>query len=115
MVPDITVLGPYTYLATLVFWGSIAGALLWRVGAGRRAGKTVLALYPVGYVWDWYSLHVGVFDIVMRTGIDVLGIPLEEHLFIVVIPAFVIAIHETLHRSQGREQPVDAQESPAPA
>ncbi len=99
MLPDITVFGDYTYLVTIVFWGAIAAVLLYRAGAWRRAGTTVLVLYPIGYLWDWYSLEVGVFDIVLRTGIDVLGIPLEEHLFILVIPALVVAMHETLHGS----------------
>ncbi|ADJ14166.1 lycopene cyclase domain-containing protein [Halalkalicoccus jeotgali] len=94
---DITVLGRYTYLATIVFWGAIAGALLQRAGALRRAAKTVLVLYPVAYVWDWYTLEVGVFDIVERTGIEVAGIPLEEHCFIVVVPSLVLGFHETLH------------------
>lgn len=99
MVPTITAFGRYTYLVTLAFWGSIACALLRRAGpdAMRRAATTVLALYPVGYAWDWYSLRVGIFDIELRTGWEVLGIPVEEHLFILVIPSLVIAVYETLH------------------
>jgi lycopene cyclase domain-containing protein len=97
MLPDITVLGPYTYLATEVVFGSVALALLYRAGALRRAGRTIAALYPIAYVWDWYTLEVGVFAIPMRTGVELLGIPVEEHVFIVVVPAFVLGIHETLH------------------
>ena len=97
MLPDIGVLGPYTYLATIVFWGAIAGYLIRRADAERRGMITVAVLYPIGFVWDWYTLHVGVFDIVLRTGIDILGIPLEEHLFIIVVPALVIGVHENLH------------------
>lgn len=97
MLPDIAVLGPYTYLATIVFWGAIAFALLYRAQALRKAAVTIIVLYPIGYIWDWYTLHVGVFDIKLRIGIDVLGIPLEEHLFIVVVPALVIAVHEIVH------------------
>jgi len=100
-LPDITVLGPYTYLATEVLFGSVAFAALARVGAVRRALTTVALLYPVAYLWDWYTLEVGVFSIPMRTGVELLGIPLEEHLFIVVIPAFVLAIHETLAARRG--------------
>lgn len=96
MLPDITVFGRFTYLVTIVFWGTIAVGLLWRAGALRRAGRTIVVLYPIGFLWDWYTLEIGVFDIVLRTGIDVLGIPLEEHLFIVVVPALVIGVHETL-------------------
>jgi lycopene cyclase domain-containing protein len=95
-LPDITVLGPYTYLATEVVFGSVAFAMLARVGAVKRALTTIALLYPVAYVWDWYTLEVGVFNIPMRTGVELLAIPLEEHLFIVVVPAFVLAIHETV-------------------
>jgi len=105
-LPDIGVLGPYTYLATEVVFGSAAVVLLARAGALRRAATTVVALYPVAYVWDWYTLEVGVFAIELRTGVDLLGIPLEEHLFMVVVPAVVLALHETIHdRHRDRDDP----------
>lgn len=108
MVPDITMFGPYTYLVTILFWGIFAALVLTRVGAWRRAGRTIAVLYPIGYLWDWYSLEVGIFRIVKRTGVDLLGIPLEEHLFILVIPAMVVAVHETLHgRGSARVPPED--------
>lgn len=97
MLPDIGIFGPYTYLVTIVFWGTIAAWLLVRADAVRPAAKTIVVLYPIAYVWDWYTLTVGVFDIVLRTGIDVFGIPLEEHLFMLVVPALVLGIHENLH------------------
>ena len=105
-LPDITVLGPYTYLATEAVFGAAALALLVRRGREtlRRAAVTVAALYPVAYVWDWYTLEVGVFSIPMRTGVEFVGIPLEEHLFMIVVPALVLGIHETLHpRTDGDE------------
>ncbi|WP_363464260.1 lycopene cyclase domain-containing protein [Halogeometricum borinquense] len=95
-LPDIGVLGGYTYLATEVLFGAIALALLLRANAVRRAAVTIAAIYPVAYLWDWYTLEVGVFAIPLRTGIELFGIPLEEHLFMVVIPAFVIGVHEML-------------------
>jgi lycopene cyclase domain-containing protein len=91
---DITALGPYTYLATEVVFGSVAVALLARANALRKAATTIAVIYPVAYLWDWYTLTVGVFAIPMRTGIDLLGIPLEEHLFMIVVPAFVLGVHE---------------------
>jgi len=94
--PDITALGPYTYLATEVVWGVAAVALVVRAGAVRTAARTVAVLYPFAYVWDWYTLEVGVFSIPMRTGIDLLGIPVEEHLFMLVVPTMVVGVHETL-------------------
>ena len=98
MLPDIGVFGPYTYLVTEVVFGSLAFVLLWRTSTLRRAARTIVVLYPIAYVWDWYTLHVGVFSIELRTGVDLLGIPIEEHLFIVVVPAFVLGIHETINR-----------------
>ncbi|WP_245626056.1 lycopene cyclase [Haloparvum sedimenti] len=100
-LPDITVLGPYTYLATEVVFGALAFVLLYRAEALWSAARTVLALYPVAYVWDWYTLEVGVFAIVARTGYDLFGIPVEEHLFMVVVPALVIGFHETLRGVEG--------------
>ena len=97
MLPDIGVFGPYTYLVTEVVWGAVALALLWRAQVLRKAGKTILTLYPIAYVWDWYTLEVGVFAIQLRTGVDLLGIPIEEHIFMIVVPALVVGLHETLH------------------
>lgn len=97
MLPDIGVFGPYTYLFTEVLFGTIAAVLLIRARAVTSAARTIVALYPIAYVWDWYTLRVGVFSIELRTGVDLLGIPIEEHLFIVVVPAFVVGIHETVN------------------
>jgi len=97
VLPDIgAVFGPYTYLASEVAFGSVAVALLYRAGALRRAGRTILALYPIAYAWDWYTLRIGVFAIELRTGVDLLGIPIEEHVFMIVVPALVIGFHETI-------------------
>jgi len=95
-LPDIAVFGPYTYLVTEVAFGTFAAVLLHRAGAWWSAARTIAVLYPLAYVWDWYTLEVGVFAIPLRTGIEFVGIPLEEHLFMVVVPAVVIGIHETL-------------------
>ncbi|KAA9398229.1 lycopene cyclase domain-containing protein [Haloarcula sp. CBA1130] len=97
MLPDIGVFGPYTYLVTEVVWGTVALALLWRANALKMAAKTIVVLYPIAYVWDWYTLTVGVFAIKLRTGVDLLGIPIEEHIFMIVVPALILGIHENLH------------------
>ena len=97
MIPDIgAMFGEYTYLATEIVWGSVAVGLLYRADALVQAGRTIAVLYPIAYVWDWYTLHIGVFSIPLRTGIELLGIPIEEHIFILVVPALVLGIHETL-------------------
>ncbi|MFB6073348.1 MAG: lycopene cyclase domain-containing protein [Halobacterium sp.] len=98
MLPDVgAVFGDYTYLASEVAFGAVAFALLYRADALARAAKTVAVLYPVAYVWDWYTLEIGVFVVELRTGVNLLGIPVEEHLFMVVVPALVVGFHETLH------------------
>jgi lycopene cyclase domain-containing protein len=99
MARDIAVFGRYTYLVTELFWGTIAALLLRRAGAERRAALTVAALYPLGYLWDRYTLAVGVFDIPLRTGIEIAEIPLEEHLFMLVVPSMVIGVHETIRNA----------------
>ncbi|PSP88020.1 lycopene cyclase [Halobacteriales archaeon QS_4_69_34] len=95
-LPDIATLGPYTYLATEVVFGAIALGLLVRARALGSAARTVVALYPIAYLWDWYTLEVGVFAIPLRTGVELVGIPIEEHVFMIVVPALVIGLHETL-------------------
>ena len=100
-LPDITVLGSYTYLATEVVFGVVALGLLYYADALRSAARTIAAVYPVAYLWDWYTLEVGVFDITMRTGHELFGIPIEEHLFMLVVPALVLGFHETLGKTAG--------------
>jgi lycopene cyclase domain-containing protein len=95
-LPDITVLGGSTYLATEILFGSVALALLSYAGALRAAARTIAVVYPLAYVWDWYTLEVGVFEITARTGYDLFGIPIEEHIFMIVVPALVLGVHETL-------------------
>ncbi|WP_338729480.1 lycopene cyclase domain-containing protein [Haladaptatus sp. DJG-WS-42] len=98
MMPNIGVFGPYTYLLTELLWGAVALTLLWYSNAWRAAARTIVVLYPFAYVWDWYTLTVGVFSIPLRTGIDLLGIPIEEHIFMFVVPAMVIGAHESLKK-----------------
>jgi len=101
VLPDITVFGPYTYLVTEVFWGTLAVALVTYAGVWRLGVRTVALLYPPAYFWDWYTLEVGVFAIPKRTGVELLGIPLEEHIFMLVVPLMVVGAHETLKKLDG--------------
>jgi len=96
-IPDITVFGRYTYLVTEIVFGALAFILLLRAGgdALRSAWLTIAVVYPIAYVWDWYTLTVGVFSIPLRTGYVFVGIPIEEHLFMIVVPGLVLAVHET--------------------
>lgn len=96
MARDITVFGRFTYLVTELCWGAVALALLRRTGSVRKALRVCLVLYPFAYAWDRYTLSVGVFDIPLRTGIEIAGIPLEEHLFMLVVPSMVVGTAEAL-------------------
>jgi hypothetical protein len=44
-----------------------------------------------------------VFAIELRTGVNLLGIPIEEHIFMIVVPALVLGLHETLEARSGRD------------
>jgi lycopene cyclase domain-containing protein len=96
MRPDITVFGRFTYLVTELLWGAMAAALLRRTNATGKALRVCLVLYPFAYAWDRYTLEVGVFEIPLRTGVDVAGIPLEEHVFMFVVPSMVVGTAEAL-------------------
>ena len=96
MRPDISVFGRYTYLVTELLWGAVALTLLRRTNSTRKALRVSLVLYPFAYAWDRYTLEVGVFDIPLRTGIEIAGIPLEEHLFMFVVPSMVVGTAEAL-------------------
>jgi lycopene cyclase domain-containing protein len=97
VIPDIgAAFGEYTYLVTEIVWGLVAVGLLYRADALFQAARTIVVLYPIAYLWDWYTLHIGVFAIPLRTGIELLGIPIEEHVFMVVVPALVLGVHENL-------------------
>ena len=98
MLPDIGVFGPYPHLVTELLWGTVALVLVVYAGVLREAARTVAVLYPFAYVWDWYTLEVGVFAIPLRTGVEFLGIPVEEHIFMLVVPAMVVGTHETIRK-----------------
>ncbi|WP_254545654.1 lycopene cyclase domain-containing protein [Halomarina pelagica] len=96
---DLAVFGSYTYLVTELLWGVVALALVRYAGAWRAAARTTLVLYPFAYLWDWYTLRVGVFAIPLRTGVEVLGIPVEEHVFMLLVPTMVVGTHESLRKA----------------
>ena len=107
VLPDIGVFGPYTYLVTELMWGCVALALLWYANAFRAAARTVAVLYPFALAWDWYTLRVGVFAIPLRTGVELLGVPVEEHIFMLVVPSMVVGTHESLRKLRGEDSDRD--------
>ncbi|RXK46189.1 lycopene cyclase domain-containing protein [Halorientalis pallida] len=97
-LPDIGRLGPYTYLVTELLWGAVAVMLLRYANAFRAAGRVVAVVYLPAYLWDRYTLAVGVFEIPLRTGIEVFDVPIEEHLFMLLVPSFVVGVHESIEK-----------------
>lgn len=69
-------------------------ALVWYAGAARRTARPVAALSPLAYLRDWYTLRVGGFSTPSRTGVELPGLPLEEHAFMLAVPALVVGTHE---------------------
>jgi lycopene cyclase domain-containing protein len=114
-LPDISVFGPYTYLATEVMWGTVALALLWYADAFRAAGRVVAVVYLPAYVWDWYTLQVGVFEIPLRTGVNLLGIPIEEHIFMILVPSLVVGVHESIEKIRTERAAADQESGTAGA
>jgi lycopene cyclase domain-containing protein len=110
-LPDIGVFGPYTYLATEVMWGTVAIALLWYADAFRAAGRVVAVVYLPAYVWDWYTLQVGVFEIPLRTGVNLFGIPIEEHIFMILVPSLVVGVHESIEKIRAERAAATAEET----
>ena len=100
MRPDITVFGRFTYLVTELLWGAVALALLRRTDSVGKALRVSLVLYPFAYAWDRYTLAVGVFEIPLRTGVEIAGIPLEEHVFMFVVPSMVVGTAEALEEAR---------------
>lgn len=96
MRPDITVFGRYTYLVTELLWGAIALAILRRTESTKEALRVCFVLYPFAYAWDKYTLAVGVFEIPLRTGVEIADVPLEEHIFMFVVPSMVVGTYELL-------------------
>jgi lycopene cyclase domain-containing protein len=96
MRPDVTVFGRFTYLVTELLWGSVALALLRKSESTMKALRVCLVLYPFAYAWDRYTLGVGVFEIPLRTGIEIADVPLEEHIFMFVVPSMVVGTYELL-------------------
>jgi lycopene cyclase domain-containing protein len=112
-LPDIGVFGPYTYLVTELLWGAVAVTLLRYADAFRAAGRVVAVVYLPAYLWDRYTLEVGVFEIPLRTGVELFDVPIEEHVFMILVPSMVVAVHESIekvlgrHENEGSESQVD--------
>jgi lycopene cyclase domain-containing protein len=90
-VSEVVVFGQWTYLIWLALFIGLPVAFLWwrwpqAIWRQRRAlGWTVLGSLVGGWLWDFAAIEVGVwyYDPAYIAGVWLLGMPLEEWLWIV--------------------------------
>jgi lycopene cyclase domain-containing protein len=108
-----------TYLALLAgcLLGTAPLEILLRTRVYRRWRRLSLAVLPglvAGSVWDYQAVRAGQwhFDGRFLLGIRVAGLPIEELLFFVVVPACAVLTIEAVRRRRphwviGDERPSD--------
>jgi len=96
-------MGRYEYLALLALCVvvTLPLELLLGVQVYRQAKRLALALACTGAVfvtWDLVGARLGHwdYDLTRTTGVSLLGLPLEEYLFFVVIPLCAILGYEAV-------------------
>ena len=77
--------------------------LVLRAGVYRRPRRWLAALVPVFVVfnlWDWVAIHRGHWTYSPRytTGIKLLGLPLEELVFFLVVPTCALLTYQAVTR-----------------
>lgn len=94
-----------TYLTVLLacLVGTAPLEFLLHTRVYRRPGRLVLALLPgflAGVAWDAYAVHAGQwgFDRRYLVGLRLVGLPVEELLFFLIIPACAVLTLEAVRR-----------------
>ena len=77
--------------------------LVLKAGVYRRPRRWLAALVPVFVVfnlWDWVAIHRGHWTYSPRytTGINLLGLPLEELVFFLVVPTCALLTYQAVTR-----------------
>jgi len=77
--------------------------LVLRAGVYRRPRRWLAALVPVFVVfnlWDWVAIHRGHWTYSPRytTGIHLVGLPLEELVFFLVVPTCALLTYQAVVR-----------------
>jgi lycopene cyclase domain-containing protein len=96
------------YLAVLLFVGlaTLPLELLLRTRVYGRPGRLLLtlgAVVPPFLAWDGYAVARGhwTFDRAQTLGVTVLGLPLEEVAFFLVVPTAAVLTLEAVRRVKG--------------
>ncbi len=97
-----------SYLAVLAFIVLGTSWLPWATGAVvwqklRRLALSVLPGFVLFAVWDWYAIRSGhwSFDPQRLLAVRILGLPLEELLFFIVIPVASVLTLEAVRAVRG--------------
>ena len=98
-------LGRATYLALMAacLLGTLPLELVLNAGVYRRPRRWLAAVVPVFLVfnlWDWVAIRRGHWAYSPRytTGIELLGLPLEELAFFVVVPTCALLTYQAVVR-----------------
>jgi lycopene beta-cyclase len=99
------VLGRATYLALMAacLLVTLPLELVLKAGVYRRPRRWAAALVPVFLVftlWDWLAIRRGHWTYSSRytTGIELLGVPLEELVFFLVVPTCALLTYQAVVR-----------------
>jgi lycopene beta-cyclase len=99
------VLGRATYLVLMAACLAVTLPLelVLRAGVYRRPRRWLAALAPVFVVfslWDWVAIRRGHWSYSPRytTGIELLGLPLEELVFFLVVPTCALLTYQAVAR-----------------
>ena len=98
-------LGHATYLALMAacLLVTLPLELALKAGVYRRPWRWLAALLPVFVVftlWDWVAIRRGHWTYSQRhtTGIELLGLPLEELVFFAVVPTCALLTYQAVVR-----------------
>jgi lycopene cyclase domain-containing protein len=113
MVGGGAVLGRATYLVLMAacLLVTLPLELALKAGVYRRPWRWLAALLPVFVVftlWDWVAIRRAHWTYSQRytTGIELLGLPLEELVFFVVVPTCALLTYQAVVRLlPPREEP----------
>ena len=96
-------LGRATYLALMAACLLVTLPLELKAGVYRRPWRWLAALLPVFVVftlWDWVAIRRAHWTYSQRatTGVELLGLPLEELVFFVVVPTCALLTYQAVVR-----------------
>jgi lycopene cyclase domain-containing protein len=99
------VLGRATYLVLMAacLLATLPLELTLKAGVYRRPRRWLAAVAPVLLVfslWDWVAIRRGHWTYSQRytTGVELLGLPLEELVFFVVVPTCALLTYQAVVR-----------------